>query len=317
MVSQHPDGNMVVKPGDLAATIPGQATTKVFDRKRMRVLWTDGDGDGDSNKDFVTRPKTTVRGHPTWKIYMGNVPRILRGRSEPPKYVYLDDRACYAIYSSRAYGVKDLSAFWPYDFDYMGYIRASRPNRGRPAYSDRTCSVFAKGPLRGSKTEEYEFCGCPETPGQRKNDWRAKKAAKQSQAKSIEASTQISLSGAIPVTFKPGENSIANHYVSGPTDGSLKPLGIANTAMQGSPCLNIPSATVQKRPRPIPGDMAGVYAGFTAKRKAEAAFPTSSPVSTGMPAVSVAPEQKKIKIEQPDDDLEELTAVAEKLDESG
>jgi hypothetical protein len=308
---------MVVKPGDLAATIPGHATTMVFDGKRMRVLWTDGDGDGDSNKNFVTRSKTTVRGHPTWKIYMGKVPRILRGRSEPPKYVYLDDRACYAIYSSRAYGEKDLSAFWPYDFDYMGYIRASRPNRGRPAYSDRTCSVFAKGPLRGSKTEEYEFRGCPETPGQRKNDWRAKKAAEQSQAKSIEASTQISLSGAIPVTFKPCENSIANYYVSDPTDGSSKPLGITNKAIQGSPYHNIPSATIRKRPRPVPGDMAGVYAGFTAKRNAEAASLSSSPVSSGTPAVSVAPEQKRIKIEQVEGGQEELMAVAEKLDGSG
>lgn len=74
----------MVKPGYIAAATRGREDTMVSGGKRMRILWTDGDGSGDSNKAFITRSKTTVRGHPTWKMYMGKVPHpIIYGRREP------------------------------------------------------------------------------------------------------------------------------------------------------------------------------------------------------------------------------------------
>jgi len=288
----------MVKPGYIAAATPGRENTMVSDSKRMRILWHDGDGSGDSNKAFVTRSKTTVRGHPTWKIYMGKVPRpIIYGRKEPPRYVYLDDKACYAVYNSQTYTAKELSTFWPYDFDNLGNIKANRPNRGRPAYLANSTTVFAKGPLRCNKTAEYVFCGRPASP-ECTPDWRVKRAAEEAQAKRIEASTQISLSGTMPAILKPSP------YVPGPIDGNIKPLSITDRAIQGSPYFDIPAAAMRKRPRPVPGDMAAVYAGSTSNRNAEAA------------AASAEPESKRIKVVQGADIQNELLVMTEKLDTS-
>ncbi|KAI4656700.1 uncharacterized protein J4E78_006591 [Alternaria triticimaculans] len=270
----------------------------VSDGKRMRILWHHGDGNGDSNKAFVMRSKTTVRGHPTWKMYMGKVPRpIIYGRREPLRYVYLDDKACYAVYNSQTYTAKELSTFWPYDFDNLGNIKASRPNRGRPAYLENSTTVFARGPLLRNKTAEYEFCGRPASPEYTPN-WRVKRAAEDAQAKRIEASTQISLSGTMPAMLKPSP------YVPGPIDGNIKPLSITDRAVQGSPYFDIPAAAMRKRPRPIPGDMAAVYAGFTTNRNAEAA------------GISAGPEAKKVKVKQGADIQNELLAITDKLDSS-
>ncbi|KAI4686024.1 uncharacterized protein J4E88_003861 [Alternaria novae-zelandiae] len=271
----------------------------VSDGKRMRILWRDGDGNGDSNKAFVMRSKTTVRGHPTWKMYMAKVPRpVIYGRQEPPRYVYLDDKACYAVYNSQTYTAKELSTFWPYDFDNLGNIKASRPNRGRPAYLENSTTVFARGPLRRSKLTEYEFCGRPASSGQQTPDWRVKRAAEEAQAKRIEAGTQISLSGTMPAMHKP------RPYVPGPIDGRIKPLSITDRAIQGSPYFDIPAAAMRKRPRPVPGDMAAVYAGFTSNRNAEAT------------AASAVPESKRVKVKQEVDIQNELLAMIEKLDSS-
>ncbi|KAI4620200.1 hypothetical protein J4E80_004726 [Alternaria sp. BMP 0032] len=290
----------MVKPGYIAAATPGRENAMVSDGKRMRILWHDGDGNGDSNKAFVMRSKTTVRGHPTWKMYMGKVPRpIIYGRKEPPRYVYLDDKACYAVYNSQTYTAKELSTFWPYDFDNLGNIKASRPNRGRPAYLENSTTVFARGPLRRSKLAEYEFCGRPASSGQQTPDWRVKRAAEEAQAKGIEASTQISLSGTMPAMHKP------RPYVPGPIDGNIKPLSITDRAIQGSPYSDIPAAAMRKRPRPVPGDMAAVYASFTSNRNAEAT------------AASAVPESKRVKVKQEVDIQNELLAMIEKLDSSG
>lgn len=40
--------------------------------------------------------------------------------------MYLDDRACYAIYSSRAYSENHLKVDWPYDFDNLGSTKVNR-----------------------------------------------------------------------------------------------------------------------------------------------------------------------------------------------
>ncbi|CAN9083115.1 hypothetical protein CUC08_Gglean010238 [Alternaria sp. MG1] len=325
---------MAIKAGDLVATVPGSSPTMISDGKRMRVLWVNGHGDGDSTKSFIDRSKTTVRGHPTWKLFAGDVPSpIFRGRREPPKYVYLDDRACYAIYSSKFYDEKELKTFWPYDFDNLGNIKASRPNRGRPAYLDTACTTYAKGPLRGGKTEGYEFCGAASSCGEQTSQRRVKKEAERAHAKEVEDSAKISLSGAIPVTPSPStnervidprgypigskvgtysarpvrkqEDSIGNgrikferrtppkHYEPGPVNGDVKPLGIPNKAIQGSPYLNIPAASVRKRPRHMSGDMAGINARFNSKDNAEERD------------TEVTTKQKRIKVKQEEGDLVE------------
>ncbi|KAL1801502.1 hypothetical protein ACET3X_001844 [Alternaria dauci] len=320
---------MTIKAGDLVATGPGSTPTMISDGKRMRVLWMNGHGDGDSNRSFVDRSKTTVRGHPTWKLFAGNVPTpILRGKREPPKYVYLDDRACYAIYSSKFYDKNELKTFWPYDFDNLGNIKANRPNRGRPAYLDAACTTYAKGSLRGVRTEGYEFRGAT-SGGEQTSPWWVKKEAERAHAKKVEDSTKISLSGAIPVTPSPStkeravdprsypigstvdiyparsvwkqEDPIGNgrikfepptapkRYESGPVNGDLTPLGITEKDIQGSPCLNVPAASVWKRPRHMTGDMAGAYAGFDYKGDVEEE------------SADTTPKQKRLKVKHEED----------------
>jgi hypothetical protein len=52
---------------------------------------------------------TTVNGHPTWKLYCGDVPNsIVIGKKEPPHFVYLDDRACHDVLASHAYSASNL-----------------------------------------------------------------------------------------------------------------------------------------------------------------------------------------------------------------
>jgi hypothetical protein len=133
------------------------------DGKRMRVVWKPGDGDGDSSTYLVERSINILKGHPTWKVFMGDIDLpIERGsKNEPPHYVYLDDRACYYIYLSKMYSKEELKMFWPFDFSNQGQIKQGRKNRGRVAYLDDSCVKIAKGPLRG-KEKWYEFSGDPE-----------------------------------------------------------------------------------------------------------------------------------------------------------
>ncbi|KAG9188976.1 hypothetical protein G6011_05844 [Alternaria panax] len=336
---------MAIKAGDLVATAPGRPPTMISDGQRMRVLWSEDHSDGDSTKSLIDRSKTTVRGHPTWKLFAGRVPSpIFRGKREPPKYVYLDDRACYAIYNSKFYDKEELRIFWPYDFDNLGYIKANRPNRGRPAYLDMTCTTYAKGPLRGGKTQGYEFRGAPSSSREHAPQWRVRKEAERAHAKKAEDSTKISLSGAIPAAtpspaFKQRviidprshpicdishvypakpvleqQDSIGNahikyersnplrRYEPGPIDGNLMPLSISDKAIQGSPYFNVPAAHVRRRPRNIPGDMAGAYAGLKFKREAEEAV-----------GMETARKHKRVKVEQQEGDQSDLIAEAEKL----
>jgi hypothetical protein len=58
-------------------------------------------------------------------------------------------------------------------------------------------------------------------------------------------------------------------YVAGPTDGTLKPLGMASKAMQGSPYFDIPAAAFRSYPRPRSGDLAARL-GITIKRNKSA-----------------------------------------------
>jgi hypothetical protein len=134
------------------------------DGKRMRVIWKPGDGDGDSSYHHVERSLNTIKGHPTWKLFVDEVaiPIVRGSENEPPHYCYLDDRACYAVYCSREeYSPDEMRKFWPWDFDHQHHVRQGRKNRGHPAYLDDSCTEFAKGELR-LRDKWYTFSGAPD-----------------------------------------------------------------------------------------------------------------------------------------------------------
>lgn len=55
--------------------------------------------------------------------------------NEPPKYVFLDDRACYEVMQSNVPRAS-LGKFWPHDFGLSGKLRDRRPHRGRGSIGD-------------------------------------------------------------------------------------------------------------------------------------------------------------------------------------
>jgi hypothetical protein len=129
----------------------------------MRLVWKAGDRDGDSSAHVVERSMNLVRGHPTWRIFIDEIPvPIQRGsKEEPPHYCYLDDRACYTIYCSKAYSNEELRKFWPWDFNHQANIKQGRLNRGHAAYLDDSYTELAKGRLR-AKNQWYTFHGAPD-----------------------------------------------------------------------------------------------------------------------------------------------------------
>ncbi|KAF1836149.1 hypothetical protein BDW02DRAFT_494430 [Decorospora gaudefroyi] len=325
---------MAIKAGDIMATIPGSVQTMIFDGSRMRVLWTKGHGDGDPSKETINRCQNTVKGHPTWKLYCGDLTGpIISGNEEPPHYVYLDDRACYAIYSSHTYTRQELNTFWPFDFDNFGNIRRKRPNRGRPAYLDDSYTDYAKGRLRHT-TKIYEFTGLPV----REVHKPAHPVKLEEEETEANSPARISLSGAIPVLpsshpeKSPPKNPISSahiryehvqpkHYVSGAIDGTVKPQSMSQKAIQGSPYLDIPAAAFRTRPRSISGDLAARFASFSSKRKAHNAFPVpglsappnKAPKRTfiteafGIHELDATSEATKIKVEEADDEKFDIT----------
>jgi hypothetical protein len=130
------------------------------DGKRMRSVWTPRDGNGESAAHLVERTMHNMRGHPTWKMYIDDVhlPIIRDTPEEPPRYVYLDDRACFTIWCTEAYTKTEMKEFWPFDFNQFGQVKTGRVNRGRPAWVDDTEVEHAKAPLRG-KNKFYVFYG--------------------------------------------------------------------------------------------------------------------------------------------------------------
>jgi hypothetical protein len=129
----------------------------------MRAVWRPEFGDGEAASHIIHRSKTTLRGHPTWKLFVDIISQpIVRGsKQEPPRYVYLDDQACYTVWKSQQYTDIELQLYWPFDFDHQGNIKTGRPHRGRPAWTDSEVPEITKGKLRG-KGKWYEFSGEPE-----------------------------------------------------------------------------------------------------------------------------------------------------------
>lgn len=136
----------------------------ISDGRRMRAVWQPGHGHGDSTQHIVDRCKTTIRGHPTWKMFIEDIsqPIVRDSEQEPPHYVYLDDHACHTVWKSQQYSNAELKTYWPFDFDHQGNVKTGRPNRGRAAWTSSDKTEFAKGSLRG-KDKWYKFTGEPQT----------------------------------------------------------------------------------------------------------------------------------------------------------
>ena len=281
---------MAIKAGELAASAPGKTQTTISDGKRLRVMWNEGDSDGDPSPGLVERSINNMRGHPTWKVFCGElaVP-LVRGKNEPPRHVYLDDRACYEVWSSQLYTRDELKFFWPFDFDNVGKIKTGRKNRGRPAYLDDSCSNYATGILR-AKSKVYEFCGAPDFIGYTPDE--ASQADEDIELPPIIkslitpiiptltfplrplGSTLTDSTNTHPSRFPqdigngriPWEREESRDYIAGPADGSLLPLGMADKALQGSPYFERPTATYRLNPRPRSGDLAGIMSVLGRKR---------------------------------------------------
>ncbi|OAK96101.1 hypothetical protein IQ06DRAFT_359470 [Phaeosphaeriaceae sp. SRC1lsM3a] len=151
---------MPIRPGDLIASAPGNSSLMISDGQRPRVKWSSGDVDGDATLYIIERSIGSKRVHPTWKVFCGDVPSpLVRGTndSEPPKYVYLDDKACHAIWASKQYTKQEVKKFWPFDFDAGGRIAGERTNRGRPACGDGE-GGYKTGVIRDKK-KVYVFKG--------------------------------------------------------------------------------------------------------------------------------------------------------------
>jgi hypothetical protein len=204
----------------------------------MRAVWRPECGDGEAVQHIIDRSKTTLRGHPTWKLFVDTIPQpIVRGsKQEPPRYVYLDDQACYTVWKSQQYTDTELQLYWPFDFDHQGNIKTGRPHRGRPAWTDSEVPEIAKGRLRG-KGKWYEFSGEPET-----TDYRPlRPATKTKMELQVEAEwaarigQEAGIAGYIEETLDTPTNEASADQTTIP---GRKPITIANGKRAESPRLD-------------------------------------------------------------------------------
>ncbi|OJD40541.1 cell division protein [Diplodia corticola] len=131
------------------------------DGKVEREIWRPSDGNGDPSPELVEKHRARKAGHPTWKLYTGrNIPKRPTD-TNPPSFVYLDDKAAWDILHSNHWTPHDKHRFWTFDFTAQGRVTVTRPNRGRPAYEEDD-KTFASIPAR--KGKRYWFHGCHPAP---------------------------------------------------------------------------------------------------------------------------------------------------------
>ncbi|KAF2493495.1 hypothetical protein BU16DRAFT_81358 [Lophium mytilinum] len=129
------------------------------DGNRDRSIWRPADGNGDPNRELFMRSFLNKWGHPTWKLFIGDVAdEIEPTKNEPPRHVYLDDKAAYTILNHKAYTARERYQYWAFDFNRQGMIRTNRPNRGRPVYQDEHQLSFASAPQL-NRPIKYIFSG--------------------------------------------------------------------------------------------------------------------------------------------------------------
>ncbi|KAK5130734.1 hypothetical protein LTR08_001721 [Meristemomyces frigidus] len=119
-----------------------------------------GDGDGEQGADYYERPGKLPPVEKRWRLYQVKGGSMVNKTNTPPKYVILDDRAAYEVYSSNIPRTQTVK-FWSHDFGGAGKLRSRRPHRGRGAVGDPDAEGdekyhFAKV---GVRDERYYFTG--------------------------------------------------------------------------------------------------------------------------------------------------------------
>jgi len=138
---------------------PPNALT-ISDGKTLRAIWQDGDGNGDPSIEAFEASRHSHAGHPTWKVYCGDAPKLSNGVVvEPPRFAYLDDAAAARVLAWPAYTRPHRARCWRFDFASKGELRPRRANRGRPALAADGAALRLDA--AGVAGAAYVFAGGP------------------------------------------------------------------------------------------------------------------------------------------------------------
>lgn len=218
----------------------------MWDGKVERAIWRPGDGNGDPNVELFEKSQYLGRGHPTWKLFAGDVPEdITIGENEPPRYVYLDDKAAYAILNSSAYTNREKQLYWGMDYNNSGRMKRGRPNRGRPAYKDDNQTTFASATQPG-RFPDYVFTG--ETAESRAPTTRKKKTKAEATADLIKQYVEKQQALGLPVELPSGLGDALESEGHGSPSNSTDDTAPPNTTMGdvGSATLRAKLVVVDK-----------------------------------------------------------------------
>jgi hypothetical protein len=110
------------------------------------------------------------------------------------------------------------------------------------------------------------------------------------------------------------EQTTPDYYVSGPVDGTLKPMGMAQKAMKGSPYFNAACAEFRINPRPRADDLAHIRAAMKAVQAAPTRVLKRNFITEafGLNELSAGSAAKRVKIED-----EPVEAKAEEIQQPG
>jgi hypothetical protein len=212
----------------------------MWDGKIERAIWRPGDGNGDPNVELFEKSQYLGRGHPTWKLFVGDVPEdITIGENEPPRYVYLDDKAAYAILNSSAYTNRKKQLYWGMDYNNSGRMKRGRPNRGRPAYKDDNQTTFASVTQPG-RFPDYVFTG--ETAESRAPTTRKKKTKAEATADLIKQYVEKQQALGLPVELPSGFGDALESEGHGSSSNSTDDTALLNTTMD-----DVESATLRAK----------------------------------------------------------------------
>ena len=212
----------------------------MWDGKVERAIWRPGDGNGDPNVELFEKSQYLGRGHPTWKLFAGDVPEdITIGENEPPRYVYLDDKAAYVILNSSAYTNREKQLYWGMDYNNSGRMKRGRPNRGRPAYKDENQTTFASVTQPG-RFPDYVFTG--ETAESRAPATRKQKAKVEATADLIKQYVKKQQALGLPVELPSGFGDAPESEGHGSSSNSTDDTALLNTTMN-----DVGSATLRAK----------------------------------------------------------------------
>lgn len=212
----------------------------MWDGKVERAIWRPSDGNGDPNVELFEKSQYLGRGHPTWKLFVGDVSEgITIGENEPPRYVYLDDKAAYAILNSSAYTNREKQSYWGMDYNNSGRMKRGRPNRGRPAYKDDNQTTFASVTQPG-RFPDYVFTG--ETAESRAPTTRKKKTKAEATADLIKQYVEKQQALGLPVELPSGFGDALESEGHGSSSNSTDDTALLNTTMD-----DVESATLRAK----------------------------------------------------------------------